>query len=162
MLFDLRGRGRRRTMRVIYIGLAALIGLGLVGFGIGGGFGGGGLLTAATNNEGAGSASFSSQIKRYQKLTANQPTNVSAWENLTRALLHEAGGEAYVTRSGEVTGKGKELFKADGDRVRRTGPQRTSAGGARAPDCRGREAHQRGAVCGTRAVRLQGAQRPRR
>jgi hypothetical protein len=111
MLFDLRGRGRRRTMRVIYIGLAALIGLGLVGFGIGGGFGGGGLLTAATNNEGAGSASFSSQIKRYQKLTANQPTNVSAWENLTRALLHEAGGEAYVTRSGEVTGKGKELFK---------------------------------------------------
>ena len=44
MLFDLRGKGRRRAVRVIYIGLALLMGVGLVGFGIGGGFGGGGLL----------------------------------------------------------------------------------------------------------------------
>ncbi len=109
MLFDLRGRGRRRTVRVVYIGLALLIGVGLVGFGIGGGFGGGGLLTAASNNEGAGSASFSNQIKQYRKLTQEQPNNVSAWENLTKALLHEGGGEAYETSSG-VTSKGKQLF----------------------------------------------------
>ncbi len=111
MLFDLRSRGRRRVTRVIYMGLAVLIGLGLVGFGIGGGFGGGGLLTSISNNEGGNSASFSSQITKYRKLTKNQPGNVSAWENLTRALLHEAGGEAYVTRTGEVTPKGKELYK---------------------------------------------------
>ena len=37
MLFDLRGRHRRRAVKVIYIGLALLIGVGLVGFGIGGG-----------------------------------------------------------------------------------------------------------------------------
>src|ERR1700716_2191814 len=104
MLFDLRGRGRRRTVRVIYMGLALLMGVGLVGFGIGGGFGGGGLLNAASNNEGAGSASFSSQIKKYKKLTTQQPTNISAWENLTRAQLHEAGGEAYVSNS-QVTPK---------------------------------------------------------
>ena len=30
MLFDLRGRGRRRTVRVIYTGLAVLMGVGLV------------------------------------------------------------------------------------------------------------------------------------
>src|SRR6266576_2356747 len=96
MLFDLRGRGRRRTVRVIYIGLALLIGLGLIGFGIGGGFGGGGLLTAASNNEGAGSASFASQIKKYRKLTQQQPSNLAAWEGLTKALLHEAGSEQYV------------------------------------------------------------------
>ena len=47
MLFDLRGRGRRNTVRVIYIGLAVLIGVGLVGFGVGGGFGGGGILNSA-------------------------------------------------------------------------------------------------------------------
>ena len=41
MLFDLRGRGRRRMVRLIYTGLALLMGVGLVGFGIGGGFGGG-------------------------------------------------------------------------------------------------------------------------
>ncbi len=111
MLFDLRGRGRRRMVRVIYTGLALLMGVGLVGFGIGGGFGGGGLLSAATNNEGGGSASFASQIKKYRKLTQEQPSNVGAWENLTKALLHEAGGEAYVTSAGKVTSKGRELFK---------------------------------------------------
>jgi hypothetical protein len=109
MLFDLRGRGRRRTVRVIYTGLALLMGVGLVGFGIGGGFGGGGLLNAASNNEGANSASFSNQIKKYTKITQSQPNNIAAWEKLTEAELHEAGGEAYVTSTG-LTGKGKELF----------------------------------------------------
>ena len=111
MLFDLRGRGRRRTVRVIYTGLAVLMGVGLVGFGIGGGFGGGGLLTAASNSEGGGSASFANQIKKYEKVTQQQPTNTGAWENLAKALLHEAGSEAYVTSAGVVTSKGKELFK---------------------------------------------------
>jgi hypothetical protein len=110
MLFDLRGRGRRRTVRVIYAGLALLMGVGLVGFGIGGGFGGGGLLSAAGENEGSSSASFSAQIKKYQKLTKQQPTNASAWENLAKAQLHEAGGEAYVTSAGVLTSKGRGLF----------------------------------------------------
>jgi len=109
MLFDLRGRGRRRTVRVIYIGLALLMGIGLVGFGIGGGFGGGGILNAASENGGAGSASFSSQIKKYTKVTQQQPTNIAAWEKLAEAQLHEAGGEAYVTSAG-LTSKGRELF----------------------------------------------------
>src|ERR1022692_5017832 len=109
MLFDLRGRGRRRTVQVIYVGLALLMGVGLIGFGIGGGFGGGGLLTAASNNEGAGSASFANQIKKYQKLVAKQPKNASAWEGLTNAQLHEAGGEAFVSNN-KLTSKGKELF----------------------------------------------------
>ncbi len=110
MLFDLRGRGRRGTVRVIYVGLALLMGVGLVGFGIGGGFGGGGLFSAATENEGANGSSYASQIKKYKKITAQQPNNVSAWENLLKAQLHEAGNEGYVTRSGEVTSKGKELY----------------------------------------------------
>lgn len=110
MLFDLRGRHRRRAVRLIYTGLALLMGVGLVGFGIGGGFNGGGLLNAANSNEGSSSASFSSQIKKYEKLTTQQPSNVSAWEKLASAQLHEAGGEAYVTQAGAVTSKGKELF----------------------------------------------------
>src|SRR3977135_2168160 len=110
MLFDLRGRGRRRTVRVVYISLALLMGVGLVGFGIGGGFGGGGLLTAASNNEGGSSAIVASQIKKSRKIPQQQPANVNAWQSLTKALLHEAGGEAYVSRSGQVTSKGKELF----------------------------------------------------
>ena len=111
MLFDLRGRGRRRTVRIIYIGLALLMGVGLVGFGVGGGFGGGGILSGLSKgeNEGGG-ASYSSQIKKYRKLTQEQPSNASAWENLTKALLHEGGNEAYTTSAGAVTSKGKELF----------------------------------------------------
>jgi len=109
MLFDLRGRHRRRLVKVIYIGLAVLIGVGLVGFGVGGGLGSGGLFTAATNNEGSSGASHKSAIKRYKKLTVVQPKNISAWENLTKELLHEAGNEEYVTSAG-LTSKGKEIF----------------------------------------------------
>jgi hypothetical protein len=109
MLFDLRGRGRRRMVQVIYIGLAALMGIGLIGFGIGGGFGSGGFLSAATNPEGAAKSSFSSEVKKYTKLTRQQPTNATAWEKLTLARLHEAGGEAYV-QNGQLTSKGKELY----------------------------------------------------
>jgi len=111
MLFDLRGRGRRNTVRVIYIGLAVLIGVGLVGFGVGGGFGGGGILNSTENNEGSGGASFSAQIKKYEKLTKQQPNNVAAWESLAKSLLHEAGNEGFVSSTGAPTSKGKELYR---------------------------------------------------
>ncbi len=109
MLFDLRGRGRRRTVKVIYGGLALLIGAGLVFFGVGAGVGGGGLLNSLSGNEGSSSASFSAQIDKYKKLTQKQPNNVYAWEQLTLAQLHEAGGEAYFANQ-RLTAKGHELF----------------------------------------------------
>ncbi len=109
MLFDLRGRGRRRTVQAIYLGLALLIGSGLVFFGVGAGVGGGGLLNSLTGNESSGSTSFSSQIKKYNKLTQQQPSSVYAWEQLTLAQLHEAGGEAYIV-NGKLTSKGTTLF----------------------------------------------------
>jgi hypothetical protein len=111
MLFDLRGKGRRRVVKVVYVGFAVLIGVGLIGFGVGGGLGGGGLLTAATSNEGGSSASFANQIKKYRKITETQPNNQAAGEKLAKALLHEAGGEAYTSSTGAVTSKGKALFK---------------------------------------------------
>jgi hypothetical protein len=109
MLFDLRGRGRRRTVQVVYLGFAVLMGVGLVGFGVGGGIGGGGILSSLSSNEGSNKTSFSGPIKKYKKLTEKQPNDVYAWEQLTLAQLHEAGGEAYVA-AGKLTSKGKELF----------------------------------------------------
>ena len=41
MLFDLRGRGRRRSVQTIYVALAVLMGGGLIFFGIGGSVSGG-------------------------------------------------------------------------------------------------------------------------
>jgi hypothetical protein len=112
VLFDLRGRGRRRTVRVIYTGLALLMGVGLVGFGIGGGFGGGGLLSSINKEgEGGGGSGYAKQIAKDRKLTKQQPSNTSAWENLAKNLYHEAGNEPYVTSTGAVTSKGKQLFK---------------------------------------------------
>lgn len=111
MLFDLRGKHRRRAVKVIYVGLALLVGGGLILFGVGAGTGGGGLLNAATENEGSGGTSFASQIKKYEKQTKRQPGNAAAWEQLTKAQLHEAGGEAYVNpQTGAPTSKGRELF----------------------------------------------------
>ena len=55
MLFDLRGAGRRRTVKIVYITLAFLMGGGLVLFGIGGGGGiSGGLVDAITERSGGG------------------------------------------------------------------------------------------------------------
>jgi hypothetical protein len=110
MLFDLRGRGRRRMVRLIYTGLALLMGVGLVGFGIGGGFGGGGLLSSIGNNEGGGGAGFSKQIDKYRKLTQKRPGDVAAWEGLAKALLHEVGAQEDVTANG-LNSKGRELYE---------------------------------------------------
>jgi len=109
MLFDLRGRGRRRTVQVIYVGLALLFGVGFIGFGVGVGSGGGGILNALTGESGAPKASFAGQVKKYQKLVAEQPKSLSAWEGLVNAQLHEAGGESSVS-NGKLTSQGKELF----------------------------------------------------
>jgi hypothetical protein len=96
MLFDLRGRGRRRTVQIIYVGLALIFLLGFVGFGVGS-FGS------------SGGVSHSAEVKKYEQLTKRQPANTVAWEKLVKAQLLEAGGEAYSTRTG-ITSKGKELF----------------------------------------------------
>jgi hypothetical protein len=109
MLFDLRGRGRRRTVQVIYVGLALLFLVGFVGLGVGVGGGGGGILNAFTGESGAPKASFAGQVKKYQKLVVAQPKDLSAWEGLINAQLHEAGGETSIS-NGKLTSKGKELF----------------------------------------------------
>lgn len=109
MLFDLRGKGRRRTVRVIYTGLALLMGVGLVGFGIGGGFGGGGILNAASSNEGSGSASFAAKIKKYRTQTQKNAADTAAWEGLTKALLHEAAGVNGTSTT--VTSQAKQLYR---------------------------------------------------
>ncbi len=104
MLFDLRGRGRRRTVQGIYLGLALLMGVGLVGFGIGGGFGGAGIINALTNNSGAPSASYTASIAKDQKAIAANPQNIAARAALVTDLFHEAGaGANYNTTAGEFT-----------------------------------------------------------
>jgi hypothetical protein len=111
MLFDLRGRGRRRTVQVIYLGLALIFLIGFVGFGVGVGGGGGGLLNAITGNNGSNGASFAGQVSAAAKKTRLKPNDPAAWAALTNAQLHQASEGEYYEQAGEqYTGKGKELL----------------------------------------------------
>ena len=73
MLFDLRSRGRRRTVQGVYLGLAVLMFLGLVLFGVGAGNGIGGLLNAFT---GQGSSSAQKQVVSQQEKDALRATQL--------------------------------------------------------------------------------------
>jgi hypothetical protein len=111
MLFDLRGRGRRRTIQGVYLGLALLMGGGLVLFGVGTGTGGGGLLNAFSGN---GSGSNQNQVVSQQEQTALKavklnPTSAAAWSGLVQARWTAAGqGSNYNAATGTFTASGKK------------------------------------------------------
>src|SRR4051812_41749109 len=117
MLFDLRGRGRRRTVQGIYLTLAVLMGGGLVLFGIGGATSGG-LLDAI--NGGSGSSSSGDGAKLYENRVANakkqlatNPSNAVALEELTRAQYQLAGfGDNFDRATGAFTAAGRKQLKA--------------------------------------------------
>ena len=82
MLFDLRGRGRRRTIKIVYITLALLMGGGLVLFGIGGGGAmSGGLVDAITGSSGGdtGAERFEKRERDALRATQTRPQDAAAW-----------------------------------------------------------------------------------
>jgi hypothetical protein len=91
MLFDLQSRNRRTAVKIIYLGLAVLMGGGLVLFGIGTGSGGGGLLDIFTGGGSSTSAQVSSAEKRASKEVRLHPRDPQAWADLTRARYQTAG-----------------------------------------------------------------------
>jgi hypothetical protein len=114
MLFDLRSRGRRRTVQVVYLGLAILFGAGLVLFGVGTGSGGG-LLNAFTGNGSSNSQSsaVSSQEKAALKQTQSDPNNPTAWANLINARWSSAQQNSQETTTGLLFNKhGKQELAA--------------------------------------------------
>jgi hypothetical protein len=99
MLFDLRGRGRRRTIQVIYLGLAVLMGGGLVLFGVGTGGGNGGLLNAFNPSSGnsVAKAFVSQETKSAEKLVKLEPNSAKAWASLAHAHFDDAGQNSNPT-----------------------------------------------------------------
>jgi tetratricopeptide (TPR) repeat protein len=113
MLFDLRGRGRRRTVQGIYLSLAILMGGGLVLFGVGGATSGG-LLDAFKSNSGSQSVSdvFQKRIDRAQAAVKARPADPTAWAELTRVRFQQAGtGDGFDQNNGVFTDKGKADLK---------------------------------------------------
>ena len=115
MLFDLRGRGRRRTVQTIYLGLAILMGGGLVLFGIGGATSGG-LIDAIQGNSGSSSAGdvFQKRVDTLEKRTTANPRDSRAWAELAGLRFQVATtGANYDQTNGVYTAKGKaELRQA--------------------------------------------------
>lgn len=111
MLFDLRARGRRRTVKVVYTGLALLMGLALVFLGLGGL---GGNVFESLSKEGTSGSGYSAKITAAKKKIAKNPNDAAAWVTLAEDQLHEAdGAEFYDSATETYTAKGKaELRKA--------------------------------------------------
>jgi len=122
MLFDLRGRGRRNTIKVIYVSLAILMGGGLVFFGIGGDVSGG-LVDAITERGTAGSdGSDRLRDRETQALAATRrnPRDAAAWAALTRARASLANiGENFDASTNTYTDAGKRKLQGAADAWKR-------------------------------------------
>ena len=92
MLFDLRGRGRRRTVQVIYLSLALLMGGGLVLFGIGSSQSGG-LFDAFSDNQGGTDATkaVDERIKAQLAKSRANPKDANAFAQIAILRYQRAG-----------------------------------------------------------------------
>lgn len=111
MLFDLRSRGRRRTVRVVYALLALVMVVGLVGLGVGTGSSGG-ILNAGENSGsgGGGSAAENQQLKQALRAVKKHPT-ANNWASLMSARWSDANsGNNYSTTKG-YTKSGKQQLQ---------------------------------------------------
>jgi hypothetical protein len=109
MLFDLRGRGRRRTVQIIYLALALLMGGGLVLFGIGGGTNGG-LFDAIGGGSGSSASVdkvFQQRLDTFENRLKVNPQDSAALIGLTRLHFANAStGENYNQTQQAYTAKG--------------------------------------------------------
>lgn len=113
MLFDLRGRGRRRAVQVIYLSLAILMGGGLVLFGIGGGTDGG-LVDAFKGQQQSVSDVQKKQLAAAEAAVRANRQSAEAWQRLARVRFLQAQGNGYDQNQGVFTDAGKAtLAQAD-------------------------------------------------
>jgi hypothetical protein len=118
MLFDLRGSGRRRVVKIVYITLAFLMGGGLVFFGIGGGGALQGGLVDAITEGGTGDDSTDRFVEQEQAATTRaraNPTDAAAWAAVARARFNLANaGDNVDQNTGNYTDAGAQQLRAAG------------------------------------------------
>ncbi len=108
MLFDLRGRGRRRTVQVIYLSLALLLGGGLVLFGIGGDVSGG-LVDAFREDGGSENDAIEEQVDKAEERVRANRQDPAAWAELALAKYQLAGvSEGFDETAGTFSGESRK------------------------------------------------------
>ena len=114
MLFDLRGSGRRTTVKVVYVTLAILMGGGLVLFGIGGSVSGGLIdaITQSDSNTSAGNEEFQKRATQAQQKADANPKDAAAWAEAARARYQLAlSGDYFDPNAGTFTDAGKAQLR---------------------------------------------------
>jgi hypothetical protein len=113
MLFDLRGRGRRRTVQVIYLTLALLLGGGLVLFGIGGDVQGGLFDAFRENPNDDGSSAIRKEVDKAEAKARQSPQDATAWAELAKAEYQYAGvGKGFDDARETFTAEGRRRLAA--------------------------------------------------
>ena len=111
MLFDLRSRGRRTTVRVVYGGIAIIFVIAFVGAGVGTGFGGNFSVGELFGSAGS-SKTYGAAVQTAEKRTKREPSNPAAWQALVEAQLRESSEPEYSNQNTEgFTAKGKQLLR---------------------------------------------------
>src|SRR4051812_15224742 len=121
MLFDLRSGARRRTVKVVYLGLALLMFVGFVGFSIGSSGLSGGIVDAITGNKGGGNGDtaatkrLEANINAAARRTRTSPSDPAAWAALAQAHLRISSvGDNYDATKQTFTASGKQQLSAAG------------------------------------------------
>lgn len=110
MLFDVRSPGRRRTVRVVYFGIAIIFLLGFVGLGVGAGLGGNLNIGEALNSGGSSGPSYTAKVSKAKKRVEREPTSQTAWAALVEAQLSQLTESTYTVSSGGYTAQGKKAL----------------------------------------------------
>jgi hypothetical protein len=121
MLFDLRSGARRRTVKVVYLGLALLMFVGFVGFSIGSSGLSGGIVDAITGNGTTGGGDtaavdrLTTQVRSADAKAKAAPSDPAAWAALAQARVRLANvGENLDTNTGTYTAEGRRQVTAAG------------------------------------------------
>jgi predicted Zn-dependent protease len=110
MLFDLRSRGRRTTVRIVYGGLSVLFLLAFVGLGVGTGFGSSFNIGELFGSSGS-PKSYEAAVAKARKHTKTEPNNPAAWAARVEAELRQSSEPGFSNQSSEgFTAKGKKLL----------------------------------------------------
>src|SRR3954452_1737102 len=121
MLFDLRSGARRRTVKVVYLGLALLIFVGFVGFSIGSSGLSGGIVDAITGNGSFGGGDdavvkrLSNEVRSADAKAKASPSDPAAWSALALARVRLAQvGDNLNPATGDYTPEGRRQLAAAG------------------------------------------------
>src|SRR3954451_7172556 len=118
MLFDLRSGARKRTVKIVYLGLALLMFVGFVGIGIGssGLQGSIGDLIGTSSNSGSPDDAkdrLTTQAQAAEAKAKATPSDAALWAAAAQARVRLAVvGDNFDSNAGDYTASGKNQLKA--------------------------------------------------